>query len=114
MKDGYQKIQLRINEVRLACDKILDQVERRYGSELQMSSAFKADHYWELELDASFRLVEQPELHIFAGQTSDDVNEICRLSQLEKGEDNTDIVLGHALEHLAGLLRRIAFFDATR
>jgi hypothetical protein len=101
---GYVRID--IAELRLACNKVLDVVAERLGPEVVLGDgSFVGDHYWELTLEASFGLVDHPELHVVAGQTTDDVDELRRII------DSEDVVLWHDIAHITGVLRRIASLD---
>ncbi len=96
-------VRIDVSELRLACNKVLDVVAERLGPEVVLGDeSFVGDHYWELTLEASFGLVDHPELHIVAGQTSDDVDELRGIS------DSEDVVLWHDIGHISGVLRRIA------
>jgi hypothetical protein len=97
---GYVRID--IAELRLACNKVAE----RLGPEVVLGDgSFVGDHYWELTLEASFGLVDHPELHVVAGQTTDDVDELRRII------DSEDVVLWHDIAHITGVLRRIASLD---
>jgi hypothetical protein len=99
-------VRIDVAELRLACNKVLDVVEERLGSEVVLGDgSFVGDHYWELTLEASFGLLDYPELNVVAGQTTDDVDELRRVI------DSEDVVLWHDIEHITGVLRRIASLD---
>ncbi len=81
----------------------------RLGPEVVLGDgSFVGDHYWELTLEASFGLVDHPELHVVAGQTTHDVDELRRVI------DSEDVVLWHDIEHITGVLRRIASLDLPK
>jgi hypothetical protein len=104
-------VRIGIDTLRRVCSVLLDEVERRFGSDVVLCSAgFEDDHYWTVGVDAAFGLVEHPELHIQAGQTSDDAKEVQDLLKRDEGE----VFLWHDLEHLAGVLRRLASLDLPR
>lgn len=103
-----EKVTIQVEDLRRAFSVLLDTIVANFGSTVTLCErTFEADHYWDLELGAAFRLVDHPELHIVAGQTSDDVEEVRDVVEREGGE----VFLWHDLDHLAGVLRRIAFLD---
>jgi hypothetical protein len=70
-------VRIGVDTLRRACSVLLDEVERRFGSNVVLCSAdFHDDHYLSLGVDAAFGLVDHPELHIQAGQTTDDAKEV--------------------------------------
>jgi hypothetical protein len=104
-------VQIRVDELRSACSLLLDEVESRFGSDVVLCSArFSDDHYWSLDIRAAFGLVEHPEFHVQAGQTSDDAKEVQDLLERAEGE----VFLWHDLEHLAAVLLRLASRDTPR
>lgn len=104
-------IQVSVDVLRRACTVLLDEVELRFGPDVALCGvAFDEDHYLTLTLAAAFELADRPELHVIAGQTSDDVDEVRALLDRPDGE----VVLWHDLGHLAGVRLRIAYLDEPR
>ena len=101
---------LRVADLRRACEVLLDEVERRFGDQIQLSAldAVK-DHYWDLDLAAAYGMVKQPEAHLTAGQTSDDLQEIVDL--LHRADGDEPVVLWHDLSHVSGVMRLLAYLD---
>lgn len=93
---------IEIAELRLVLDRVFDQLEREHGSSIDLD----ADYYWTLDLRRSFDLSEDQTSALDVGQLSDDVAELRRV--LADGE----IVIWHDLEHLVGVLRRLAALAA--
>jgi hypothetical protein len=85
-------------DVREALARVLDAAEAELGAVVDLD----ADHYWALDAGAAFDLSKDPEIK--AGQVSDDVETVRELLVRERGE----IFLWHDLEHLVGILQRIA------
>lgn len=85
----------------------MDAVESRFGSEVYLSE-HRVDLYWNVDLRAAFGMVDHPEQHIDCGQSSDDVREIADLLGREGQEP---LSLWHDLDHLAGVLRMLAYLD---
>lgn len=95
---------VRVAELRQALDRVLEAVEERLGSTVDLG----ADHYRTLKPEAAYGLVPDPELHLIAEQLSDDVEELQDI--LNRPQDE-GIAIWHDLGHLCGLLQRIAFLD---
>ena len=103
-----ESVTIRVEDLRRAFSVLVDAIAANFGSTVTLCGAdFYADHYWDLELEAAFRLVDDPGRHIGAGQTSDDVEEVRGVVEREGGE----VFLWHDLGHFAAVLRRIAFLD---
>ncbi|MGC4855332.1 hypothetical protein ACLQ24_18560 [Micromonospora sp. DT4] len=98
----------RIVDLRRACSMLLDAAESRFGPEIQLSQ-LDVDYYWNMDLGAAFRMVQQPELEIDCGQSSDDVAELTSL--LRRGGPEGFVSLWHDLSHVSGLLRLLAYLD---
>jgi hypothetical protein len=96
------EVSIDVAEVRLALAGILDAVEARYGSTLDLA----ADYYWTVDLQRSFDPYAEPGASLTAGQLTDDVEEIRDML----GEAR-DPVIWHDLSHVVGVLRRIAALD---
>lgn len=107
----HADVSIRVDELRGACTLLLDEVERRFGPEVILcSTRFDDDHYWSLAIRTAFGLVDHPELHLRAGQTSDDAKEVQDLLKRDAGE----VFLWHDLDHLAAVLLRLASIDEPR
>ncbi|MGV9214955.1 hypothetical protein ACTFTM_24090 [Micromonospora sp. RB23] len=99
---------LRIADLRRACSMLLDAAESRFGPEIQLSQ-LDVDYYWNMDLGAAFRMVQQPGSEIDCGQSSDDVAELTSL--LQRGGAEGFVSLRHDLSHVSGLLRLLAYLD---
>jgi hypothetical protein len=86
---------------------LLDQVESRFGDRIDLADV-PVDYYWHLRLAAAFDMTQTPDAHVDCGQSSDDVEEI---SALARGDSRDEIVLWHDLDHLAGVMRLLAYLD---
>jgi hypothetical protein len=87
---------LSVAELRSATAKLLDVVEARFGSTIELG----ADHYWLIESDAAFDLSKEPAVN--AGQLTDDLEAVRAIADPQPAE------LWHDLDHLLGLLRRVS------
>ena len=97
---------LRISDLREAAERLLNEAERRFGSEIDLGdSAFRVGMYWDVSLDQAYTLVDRPELDI--GDVVDDVQEVLEMS----ARDDHEVYLWHDLSHLCGVLRAVAYFD---
>jgi hypothetical protein len=93
--------QITFAELRMAVARLLDAAERRFGPSLQLD----ADHYWSIYPSDAFDLGSDPP--ILAGQLSDDVASVREvLHRHDTSED--EMLLWHDLDHLTGILQRIA------
>jgi hypothetical protein len=97
-----------IADLRRASDLLLEAAEQQYGSEFNLleAAAVYADYYWNVDATAAFAMVEDPETRLTCGHVSDDVAEVAALLQRDDA-----IWLWHDLEHLAALLRFLAYVD---
>ncbi|MEU8129760.1 hypothetical protein AB0B68_21310 [Micromonospora sp. NPDC049049] len=98
---------LRAQDLRRVCGVLLDMVEERFGAEIDLSGV-GVDLYWNVDLETAFELRDVPESGINVGQCSDDVAELQAL--LRRPADDVP-VLWHDLQHLAGVLRLLAYLD---
>lgn len=94
----------RLSDLRKACSLLFDEVERRFGPEIDL----QVDHYWEIDLRAAYELADDPAGEIVAGQVSDDLGELHDLTNRPEEEG---VILWHDLDHLSGILRALAFQD---
>ncbi|MFF5200064.1 hypothetical protein ACFY3B_10705 [Micromonospora parva] len=86
---------------------LLDKVEERFGAEIDLSRV-DVDLYWNVDLGTAFKLRDVPEAGLDVGQISDDVAELHALLRRPAGDVP---VLWHDLQHLAGVLRLLAYLD---
>ncbi|MGC4846168.1 hypothetical protein ACLQ3F_02960 [Micromonospora sp. DT15] len=100
---------LRAQDLRRVCGVLLDMVEERFGAEIDLSGV-GVDLYWNVDLETAFELRDVPESGINVGQCSDDVAELHAL--LRRPADAVP-VLWHDLQHLAGVLRLLAYLDLS-
>ncbi|MFC3505329.1 hypothetical protein ACFOOK_30810 [Micromonospora krabiensis] len=98
---------LRVEDLRRVCGMLLDAVEERFGAEIDLSGV-GVDHYWNVDLRSAFEMAEDPAVGIDVGQSSDDVAELHAL--LRRPADDVPVVW-HDLQHLAGVLRLLAYLD---
>ena len=98
---------LRVQDLRRVCGVLLDMVEERFGTEIDLSG-IGIDLYWNVDLRTAFELRDDPTLGIDVGQTSDDIAELHAL--LGRPVDDAP-GLWHDLQHLAGVLRLLAYLD---
>jgi hypothetical protein len=102
---------LRIEELRQVIDSALDRAEQRFGPAVDVTAVpHVADYYWQLNPETAFALDDDPELRLGLGQTSDDLDELAAMRDDPAMHD----ALWHSLEHLAELLRFLAFADKPR
>ncbi len=95
---------LSIDELRRSCNLLLDALQDRFGSSVAVDHSFPAD-YWKVDLAVAYSLAPSPE--IVAGEFREDLEEVIGLAS--EGAASTS--LWHDLDHLAGLLRGLAFMD---
>ena len=95
MTDGTE-ISITTAEVRTAMEVLCDSLERELGSSINLA----ADHYWHVGADEAFDLSTTPA--VLVGQLDDDVQSVRSMI------DSADPVLWHDLDHLIGVLRRLA------
>jgi hypothetical protein len=95
------EVRVEVQELRLVLARVLDAVEARFGSSVDL----RADVYWTLDLARSFDSYADHS-GLIVGQLSDDVQELRGL--LGRAEGPT---LWHDLSHIVGILRRIAALD---
>ncbi len=93
-----------VSDLREALGRVLDAVEQRFGASIDL----EADHYWTLDAVDSFDLTTEPS--VLASQISEDVETLRELLSPER----EDIYIWHDLDHLCGILRRIAALDSPR
>jgi hypothetical protein len=92
-----------VRELRAVMGLLLDAVERRFGSSLDLD----ADYYWMLDADVAYDMDRDPPHALLVGQLADDVDEMRTI--LSHGEV---VSLWHELGHVVGVLTRIAALDS--
>jgi hypothetical protein len=98
-----EPLAIEVSELREALMRLLDVISARFGPSVPLN----ADHYWTLSTADRFDLAQAPSVQ--AAQLSDDVESVRQLLSRDSGE----IVLWHDVEHLTGILQRIASLDLT-
>ena len=93
-----EPIAIALADLRAALARVLDAAEEQFGPVVDL----EADYYWSLAAGDAFDLSKDPS--VVAGQLSDDVAEVRDLLAREEDE----VVLWHDLEHVTGILLRIA------
>lgn len=91
--------------LRLACSRLLDEVEARYGGQIESPNL---SEYWQVNLGDAYALVSSPSVE--AGDFGDDLTELSNVPE----RPDSEIVLWHDLDHLAGVPRGIAFMDLPK
>jgi len=91
-----------IADLRQALQRVLGAAEKKLGSVVDLD----ADYYWTVPPGETFDKLEMPTA-LEAGQLSDDVAELQDLLAREDGE----VFIWHDLDHLVGILRRLASLD---
>ncbi len=82
-----------IRELRSALDRVLAEVERRHGSDIDLG----ADHYWSVASPAAFDVhADLSNDDVIVGQLSDDLDAMREMLRAEPEE----CVPWHGLEHL--------------
>ena len=104
---GRRPGRLVFSQLRVAINGAIDLAESRLGEAVDLDALEQyRDYYWHLPVDVAFSMAEEPEKSVDAGQTSDDLEELADM--VANPEDQ---VLWHSLEHLAEVLRLVAFLD---
>jgi hypothetical protein len=98
---GETTTRIDLADLREAVSRLLDAAQTRFGATADLAG----DHYWLLELSEMFSIDRQPSVN--AGQLSDDVASIREFL----GRPNDEAVLWHDLQHVAGVLLRLASLD---
>nr|WP_308313106.1 hypothetical protein [Streptomyces sp. ISL-1] len=101
---------LRMADLRRACSVLLDEAERRFGDQVDLTEV-PVDLYWNVDLAAAFDMSKVPAAQLDCGQVSDDVAEIVAL--VRRSPENVT-ALWHELDHLAGVMRLLAHLDLPR
>ena len=95
---------LKIETLRKAAVRLLDEAERTVGSEIDLDGpSAPLGMYWTIALRDSYGLADEPERVV--GDVCDDVTEVEDLVGRPTDETN----LWHDLDHLSGVLRGLAF-----
>jgi hypothetical protein len=83
---------------------LLHAVKDRFGPSISLAS----DTYWQLDPDDAFGDSDAP-VAKWVGSTAEDIQELRDLLT----RDPLEVFLWHDLDHLAGLLTRIAYLDRS-
>ena len=101
---------LDFEQLRAALDAAVDLAVARFGPTVDLDEvAGYDDYHWHLPVDVAFAMDDDPGLHVNAGQSSDDLDELA-----EMVAHPDEQVLSHSLEHLASVLDLVAFLDSPR
>jgi hypothetical protein len=87
-----------VSELREALDRLLGAAALELGPSIDLD----ADHYWWIDTREAFDVTREPSLE--AGQLSDDVASTREMLH----RDDDEVILWHDLDHLIGILQRIA------
>src|SRR4051794_36313390 len=93
-----------VRDLRLALDRLLAEVERTSGPEIDLA----ADSYWVVAAADAFVLGAPPTATV--GQLADDLESPAA----QAADDAEQPWVWHDLEHVLGLLRRLAALDLPR
>ena len=93
---------IRFDDLRTGLSVILDEIERKYGVEIDLD----ADSYWDIWIDAAFDMRSDPVPVV--GQLSDDVQ---TLQELISEREDREVIVWHDLAHFVGILKRVAALD---
>jgi len=102
MDSDSPSLTLTSTELRGVTAALLDLIEAELGTTITLD----ADHYWQVDGRSAFDLSTTPT--IVVGQLADDVESVRAVMS------TGDLVLWHDLEHLTGLLRRLAVLSSPR
>ena len=91
---------IRLDDLRRACSDILDAAEERFGPEIAIAEPY----YWTVDLRSAYQLVENAAEALEVGSLGDDAEEVSPA-------DRDELLLWHRGDHLAGLIRYVAFLD---
>lgn len=110
MSSEASSLTIDVPKLRRVLDALLSDIESHRGSLIEIDR----DHYWLLELRASFAEdLRQPSSdsdELGVGQISDDVATVAALARdIEHG--GASLSPWHDLEHSVGLLRALAWLD---
>ena len=95
---------LPIAALRAATARLLDEVEKKLGSEVLLED----DFYWNVPLGEAPDVHGEPRLDL--GSVVDDAESVCDFAA--QGRDEL-VSIWHECEHIAGVLRSIARLDLT-
>jgi hypothetical protein len=90
-------------DLRAVVDRLLAALERRHGENIDLG----ADFYWHLDLSNSYDFTTV-ERDVDVGSLADDLKSLIAIAERPDGEPMS---LPHELEHLIGILRRIAYLE---
>jgi hypothetical protein len=89
---------LAFSDLRDALERLIAAATDEFGPSIDLD----ADHYWSIDARDAFDLSREPALE--AGQLSDDVASVREFLARDDGET----FLWHDLDHIVGILKRIA------
>jgi len=93
-----EKLVIAVSELSEALDRLLGAVVVELGPSIDLG----ADHYWSIDTREAFDLSREPSLE--AGQLSDDVASTRNML----ARDENEVLVWHDLDHVIGILQRIA------
>jgi hypothetical protein len=93
-----------LRHLRAALARVLDDVEAKFGSTLDLG----ADHYWTVDRRSAFDPSVDPAKGLTVGQLTDDIEETQRVAMR-----TDDPIIWHDLAHIVGILTRIAALDTA-
>ena len=97
-------ISVRVEDLRRALNLVLDEVEHRMGSVVDLA----ADYYWVPDRKAVYDVSTDARAPAMIGQLSDDVDTIA---EIVAGDNERFIAIWHDLSHINGVLARLAALD---
>ena len=107
---GARQHILDFEQLRRALNSAVDLAAAHFGPTIDVDQVPEYnDYYWNLPTDTAFAMDADPGLHVGAGQSSDDLEELAEMLAEPDGQ-----VLWHSLEHLSGLLALLAFLQNPR
>jgi hypothetical protein len=99
-------LSIEVDQLRNIANRLIDTIERDYGRVLSIGSSPRSiAEYWEFDLETAYTCADNPAKQ--AGDVSADYDEL--VESLSRTDE--EIVLWHDLDHLAGVLRGLAFLD---
>lgn len=104
MSPMTEPLTITVDELRRAMSIVFDRIEETMGPQIDLG----ADYYWHIGLSESFDMSTTPEGAPLAGQLTDDVESVREL--ISAGSDDY-VALWHELDHIGGILRRVAALD---
>jgi hypothetical protein len=100
-EESHVGLTIEMTDLRLAVPRVLDAVEATHGQTDELHGGL----YWRLGLGEPNRLPHEPR-PLVVGDLADDLETVNELARSEE-----DVDVWHDLDHLVGVLRRIAELD---